>query len=120
MPTDAGIISVLLAAITAATVMIAGALGSLAVLTRVHAQSDAAADLAALAAANTLLTETDPCAIARDVAERNSAVLESCAITGAVASVWVSVEIPAGLRFLTDQGHLTSQAAAELMLRPVR
>jgi len=61
-----------------------------------HAAS--AADLAALAAADTArgLRAGEPCTVARSLAEANGADLESCAVETGGASVRVVVSVPVG------------------------
>lgn len=61
-------------------------------------RAEAAADLAALAAADRAVSGTaDPCAAAASVASANGAVLESCiAEPGAVVDVRVTVEVLLG------------------------
>ncbi|WP_169721489.1 Rv3654c family TadE-like protein [Brevibacterium album] len=76
---------------------------------RARSQADAAADLAALAAAQTLAwsgpgdggtTEggtADPCAMAEEVAERNGAELSECIVRPDLQRAKVEVEVPVAL-----------------------
>jgi secretion/DNA translocation related TadE-like protein len=80
-------------------VMLAGAAASvrgLAALARHHAES--AADLAALGAASQAVQgAVDACAVARSVAERNTARLTGCRLSGAVVTVTVACPLSGGL-----------------------
>lgn len=64
------------------------------------ARSATAADLSALAAADTVrgLRSGDPCAVAEEVAGRNGAALTGCAVNATDQSVQVGTEV--GLRLL--------------------
>ena len=66
----------------------------------------AAADLAALAAADALrgLTDGEPCAVAADVAGRNAARVVSCT-AGAGQTIEVRTELLAGTTLGTATGH---------------
>ena len=74
-----------------------------------HRVAQAAADLAALAAADTAGTGGVPCAVAADIAEANRARLVDCAVNEREVRVTVVVEGP---RWLGQTGDLTAQARA--------
>lgn len=59
-----------------------------------HRTAQAAADLAALAAAETLRTGGDACQVAEEVAVANGAVVASCVTEGLVAAVVTTVTGP--------------------------
>ena len=86
---DAGAGSILALAIIGAAVIVAIALVGLGAGLVVRQRTIAAADAAALAAADVLLGAApgDPCTVAGLVAERNLATLESCELDGYVATV---------------------------------
>ena len=74
-----------------------------------HRVAQSAADLAALAAAQTLGTGGAACTMAADVAAANHAHLTDCMVTAREVSVTVRVEGP---RWLGQTGDLTAQARA--------
>lgn len=83
--------------------VVAGGLTMLAVTRTLHAQASAAADLAALAAADDLQhlgSSEGACARAGRVAGRNAAALEGCVVVGDVVAVTVLGHAvgPGGLR----------------------
>jgi secretion/DNA translocation related TadE-like protein len=89
---EVGAGSVLALAIVAATVTIALAAVALGAGLAVRQRTIAAADAAALAAADVLLGAApgDPCTVAASVAELNGTRLESCELDGWVATVTTS------------------------------
>lgn len=80
---------------------------------RIHTQTDAAADLTALAVAGDLLSAGDPCETGRVIAEANSAELRGCIVTGLSASITVATPLPSGLALL-GKPEAVSRATAEL------
>jgi len=87
--------SVLALAVVAATVALTvPVLGACALLLGGQLAANAA-DAAALAAADVAsgASPGEPCARAADAAERNGAVLEACAVDGAIADVRASVTV---------------------------
>ena len=68
-------------------------------------RAESAADLAALAAANSLAnTEISPCAAAGNAAAANHGVMESCAVAGDTVTVSVSVSQPMAARAVARAG----------------
>ena len=90
------------------------AIGLAASAARIHAETDAAADLTALAVAGVLLSEADPCATGRAIAEANSAVMRDCRVIGLSASVTVTNPLPSQLSMLAGKADAVSRATAEL------
>ena len=74
-----------------------------------HRVAQSAADLAALAGADTAGAGGVPCAVAANIAEANRARLVDCAVIGREVRVTVQVEGP---RWLGQTGDLTAQARA--------
>ncbi|GAB2770683.1 hypothetical protein GCM10027020_24580 [Nocardioides salsibiostraticola] len=74
-----------------------------------HRVAQSAADLAALAAADTARMGGVPCAVAAAIAEANRSRLVDCAVSGREVRVTVLVEGP---RWLGQTGDLTAQARA--------
>ncbi|WP_454050761.1 Rv3654c family TadE-like protein [Cellulomonas sp. Marseille-Q8402] len=95
---DRGSGSVLVLVVVAVTVLLTGALGMLVGAQVARSRAQAAADLGALAAAEHLLRgRAGPCAVARDVVERNGAVLASCTVEGGgVVAVRSTAAAPVG------------------------
>ena len=89
---EVGAGSILAVAIVAAAVTVALATVGLGAGLVARQRTIAAADAAALAAADVLLGAApgDPCAVASSVAERNGATLETCELDGYVATVTAS------------------------------
>lgn len=81
---------------------------------RIHTETDAAADLTALAVAGALLSEREPCEIGRAIAEANGAALRDCSVEGLAASVSVTNRLPEVLTALAGDAEATSWATAEL------
>ncbi|MGI8768566.1 MAG: Rv3654c family TadE-like protein [Propionibacteriaceae bacterium] len=59
----------------------------------------AAADLTALAAAQSMNAGDQPCRVAEDIAERNHAELTGCTLTGTAGDFVVAVSVRARVRF---------------------
>lgn len=89
-------------------VLLAAALGVTTAMVRAHRQAQAAADLAALAAAQAVRSG-DPCAAGAGTAARNGARLVTCSVDG--RDVTVRVEV-AGPRWLGQDADLAAQARA--------
>ncbi|MBW0256267.1 histidine kinase, partial [Cellulomonas sp. PS-H5] len=80
---DRGSASVLVVGLVGVVVLLAGTLGLLGVVQAARGRAQAAADLAALAAAERRLRgHADPCGLAREVAARNGAALAGCTAVG--------------------------------------
>lgn len=98
----AGSILVLAAVMVMLTALLAAAV--LASGHQARRQAAAAADLAALAAVKSMrLGEADPCAIAKDVAVANGAVLRDCQLIGEEAHIEVGVPVSALRDWLPEQ-----------------
>ncbi|MDP5227571.1 MULTISPECIES: Rv3654c family TadE-like protein [Arthrobacter] len=71
----------------------------------------AAADLAALAAADAArgLRDGEPCALASEIAGRNGARVDSCTVTGPEADI---VEVHTGIDGVLGLAHATGRARA--------
>jgi len=69
--------------------------------TQAATRAGTAADLAALAAADTArgLREGDPCAVAQGLAERNGASVRSCVVENPGSTVRITVAVPARFSF---------------------
>lgn len=95
---DRGSGSVLVIALVAVSVVLAGVVGLMAGVQTARARAQAAADLGALAGAHRLLVGAgDACARAREVVERNGATLVRCEEVGAGAvAVRTVVPSPVG------------------------
>ena len=91
-PDDTGSGSVLLLALTAVVVLLAGMLVALGTVATTRHRALAAADAAALTAASrVVLGQPAACAAARAVTEAAGGVLTGCHLDGPVAEVWVAV-----------------------------
>lgn len=90
------------------------AIGLGASVVRIHTETDAAADLTALAVAGVLLAEDDPCETGRAIAAGNGAELRDCRIEGLTATVTVTNPLPGELALLTGKADTASRATAEL------
>ncbi|MGQ3383956.1 Rv3654c family TadE-like protein [Glutamicibacter sp. TV12E] len=94
--------TVVTTALVIMALLLAGVL--LAWVAAVHAAMDAAAaaDLAALAGADTArgLRQGDPCGVARSLAQANNAMLESCIVEADGQTVAVSAKVPVSFHAL--------------------
>jgi secretion/DNA translocation related TadE-like protein len=115
---EAGVATILIVCLSAVTVLMSMALASVVVVTRIHASVDTSADLAALAAANRLLLDANPCLAARKVAERNKTLLDRCVITGATVAVVVSRPLPASIAAFAHLDRAVGRAYAALVVDP--
>lgn len=81
------------------------------VLVAAHRTAQAAADLAALAGATTVVEQSgrDPCGVAAEIASANDASLTRCRVSGAEVRVEVSVHGP---RWLGQDQDLSAEARA--------
>ncbi len=82
MRDERGAGSVLALAMTGVVVLVAFAVLGIGALVATHRLAQSAADLAALAGAQTLQGGGDPCARAAEVARRNGATLQGCRVEG--------------------------------------
>ena len=102
----------IIAALLVVTVVIAGLIG----VVSANRRASAAADLSALAAADAYrgLTESDPCAVAADLAARHGAHLESCTFPDRPETVEVTVAVPvAGPMGMLGPAKVRARAGAE-------
>lgn len=102
----------IIAALLVLTVVIVGLIG----VVSANRRASAAADLSALAAADTYrgLTEGDPCAVASELAERHGAHLESCTFPDRPETVEVTVAVPvAGPMGMLGPARVRARAGAE-------
>lgn len=92
---------------TAAAVLLGGQVRA------VRHQAGAAADLAALAAADRALHAPGvACRTAAEIADANGAHLRACAVEGGLADVTVEVQLPALIIPLVDADGVTARARA--------
>ncbi|QCW49505.2 hypothetical protein FE634_02095 [Nocardioides dongxiaopingii] len=96
-------------ALAGVLLLLGAALGVVAALVVGHRTAQAAADLAALAAAQALARGSDGCGAAATVAAANGAALTGCAVEGREVRVEVGVTGP---RWLGQSGDLTARARA--------
>lgn len=102
---DDGAGSVLMLAIVAVVLMLAGVAALLGRVSAARHEAQSAADLAALAGASAYLRGAEPCAVARQITAVNGATLGSCEIRDGhvivtarvpVAGMWASASARAG------------------------
>lgn len=109
---DRGAGSVLVIAVTAVVIVLAGAVALLGQVEVARARAQAGADLAALvgAAAMRQTNEVEgACGLARQVAERNGATIASCThLGGGVLAVTVRIAAPIGAATATAKAGPTS------------
>ena len=91
---DRGSVTVFVVNAVAVVLFTGLAVASVSSLVTAHRRAQSAADLAALAGAGAIGRSADPCGIAGAVAISNSASLDSCDISAATVTVWVSVVGP--------------------------
>jgi secretion/DNA translocation related TadE-like protein len=89
--------------------LLGAALGVVSAMVRAHRDAQAAADLAALAAAQALGRGQDPCTAGEVIAAANRARLAACVVEGRDARVRVEVDGP---RWLGQRAHLGAEARA--------
>jgi secretion/DNA translocation related TadE-like protein len=90
-------------------VLLAAALGVVSAMIHAHRRAQAAADLAALAAAQAVARGTEGCAAGDRIAETNGAVLTSCVVSGREVRLRVDV---VGPRWLGQSADLGAEARA--------
>lgn len=93
----------------AVLLLLGAALGVVTAMVRAHRIAQAAADLAALAAADAITSGHDPCAVGQEVAAANGARLDSCVPRG--REVVLSVTVP-GPHWLGQTADLSARARA--------
>lgn len=106
---SAGLLGLLGAVSAVGAAAVAGAVVS---ATLTHTRADSVADMVALGAAATLLTDPDPCRGADELAAVNDADLISCRVDGLVVAIEVAERVPPLLRIVTPS--VTGSARAEL------
>ena len=104
-----GAATVLAVTCLAVLLLLGAALGVVAAMVTAHRTAQGAADLAALAAAESLGRGRDPCAAAARVAAGNGASVVACSVAG--RDVLVEVEAP-GPRWLGQDADLVARARA--------
>ncbi len=108
-PDDRGAATVITLALAGVLLLLGAALGVVAALVVAHRTAQSAADLAALAGAQTLAASGDACGAASRTAAGNDAVLTGCTVEA--RDVRVTVEVT-GPRWLGQAGDLTARARA--------
>lgn len=106
---DRGAASLLVVACVALLLLIGCALGVVAAMVRAHRAAQSAADLAALAGASAHQRGEVPCSAADAAASANGASLDTCAVSGDVVRVSVTV---AGPHWLGQTADLSAEARA--------
>jgi len=106
---ERGAATVLTLAFLGVLVLVGAALGVVAAMVVAHRTAQSAADLAALAAAQSLVDGRDACGAAASVANDNGAVLTGCAVDGREVRVTLLV---AGPRWLGQPADLVAEARA--------
>jgi secretion/DNA translocation related TadE-like protein len=106
---DRGAVTVLALAVLAMLILLTAGFGVAEAIVVAHRRAQAAADLAALAAAQAIQRARDPCGEASTVAAGNGAALDQCRIDG--EDVLVTARVP-GPRWLGAHGDLSAQARA--------
>lgn len=112
---ERGSVSVLVAAIVAALVVLALGVADLARVLAVAAAAQTAADAAALASAQELAlpSDLDPADVAREYAERNGAQMVECDCAPGTFEAVVTVRAPVGpLLFFADDRAVRATARA--------
>jgi secretion/DNA translocation related TadE-like protein len=106
---ERGAASVLVLALAGMLVLLGAALSVVGAMVVDHRTAQSAADLAALAAAQTLADGGDACGAAARVAIANGAEPTACSVTGREVRVGVLVRGP---RWLGQRGDLEAEARA--------
>lgn len=88
---ERGAATLLVVAMTSVLTFVGLVGGFVAAVTVAHRSAQAAADLAALAAAQAIQAGTDPCAEAAAIAGQNGARVRSCQVQG--EEVWIEVRV---------------------------
>ncbi|WP_395656600.1 Rv3654c family TadE-like protein [Nocardioides sp.] len=108
-PDERGGATVFAVACLALLLLLGAALGVVTAMVHAHRSAQAAADLAALAAADAVGSGRDPCGAGTAVASANGARLDSCVLDGREVTVAVTV---AGPHWLGQAADLTARARA--------
>jgi secretion/DNA translocation related TadE-like protein len=109
LPCQRGSATVLVVAFAGVLMLLGAALGVVAAMVEAHRVAQSAADLAALAGAQSLALGRDGCAEATEIARANGVRLTTCRATGRVLTV--SVAAP-GPHWLGQASDLSAQARA--------
>lgn len=111
---ERGSVTVIAAAIVAACVIVAVALAAIAAVQGARGRAQAAADLAALAAANAWVNSTgEPCAVAAVVVAGNGAELSDCSLAGSDVIVGARVPVAGPLESLGLVASASARAGPE-------
>jgi secretion/DNA translocation related TadE-like protein len=117
---ERGSVSLLVAAVVAALVVLSMGAADVARVLHAAAGAQTAADAAALAAAQALAIDEDgptPASLAGEYAARNGAALETCACESGTFVATVSVRVPVGDLFLVGGARtVLARARAEVDL----
>jgi secretion/DNA translocation related TadE-like protein len=108
-PGQRGSATLLVLAMASVLLLVGAAVGVVTAMVRAHRVAQSAADLTALAAAQTLQVGGDPCARAAEIAVANGARLTSCAADARLVTVRVTVDGP---HWLGQEADLTAEARA--------
>ncbi|MFN8125014.1 MAG: Rv3654c family TadE-like protein [Candidatus Nanopelagicales bacterium] len=105
-------------AVAATGVVLTGGLASAALVAGyvLHTRVDTAADLTAVAVAGRLLTDPEPCTAGAVVARANGADLAECSLSGAVATVTVTLPTPPVWQRIIRVGSVSGTSRAELVV----
>ncbi|MEG2577592.1 MULTISPECIES: Rv3654c family TadE-like protein [Actinomycetes] len=105
--------TVMATALVVVALLIAGAVLAWVAATRAAMQAASAADLSALAAADTArgLRPGDPCTVAALLAESNGALLAACTVEPDGQSVRVTTNVPVGFRAMGIELYLAEAQA---------
>lgn len=117
---ERGSVSIVVAAVLAATVLIGLAAADVARVLTVAAHAQTAADAAALAAAQELAIpgELEPTDVARDLASRNGATLVECTCERGTFEADVGVAIAVGPLLLFDDDRVVEARARAVVDLP--
>lgn len=106
---ERGAATVLVVALASVVMVVGVALAGATGLVVAHRRAQAAADLAALGAAEWLRRGPEPCGVAAEVAERNGARLRACVVRAGDVHVSVGVAAPGAVPWPVE---LTGRARA--------
>jgi secretion/DNA translocation related TadE-like protein len=107
--TERGSATLFAVAVLGVLLLVGAALGVVGAMVHAHRVAQSAADLAALAGAQSLARGADACSAAATVAEANAATVDSCAVEGFDVRLQVTVTGP---RWLGQHHDLSAQARA--------
>lgn len=99
---EGGSVTLVAVACAGALLVLGAALGVVSALVKGHRDAQAAADLAALAAAQSLVHGGDACAAGAALATANGGLLTSCTVAGREVAVRVRVTGPHWLGLVAD------------------